>query len=96
MGGVGEEVRPVESTAGETAADRRIDLAELFDRCAPAVFAYLARRLVQQRAEDATAETFRIAVERFASFDPALGAPLPWLFGIVTNVVRRAGRDEET
>jgi RNA polymerase sigma-70 factor (ECF subfamily) len=79
-------------------ARAEVDVASigaLFDRCAPAVFGYLARRLGSQRAEDATAETFRIAVERFATFDPARGEPLPWLLGIATNVVRRSLRDEE-
>ena len=95
VGSVGGEERPVVPATVDLAADHRAALAELFDRNAPAVFGYLARRLGQQRAEDATAETFRIAVERFATYDPAVGEALPWLFGIATNVVRRAARDED-
>ena len=47
------------------------------------------------RADDATAETFRIAFERRTAFDHARGEVRPWLFGIATNVVRHHGRDEE-
>ena len=95
VGSVGDEERSVVPTVADAAVDRHAALAELFDRSAPAVFGYLARRLGQQRAEDATAETFRIAVERFATYDPAIGGALPWLFGVATNVVRRAARDED-
>lgn len=67
----------------------------VFDRHVRVVHAYLARRLGPDRADDATAETFRVAFERRASFDPARGEVRPWLLGIATNQVRRHARDEE-
>jgi RNA polymerase sigma-70 factor (ECF subfamily) len=67
----------------------------VFDRHARVVHAYLARRLGPDRAEDATAETFRIAFERRASFDAGRGEVRPWLLGIATNLIRRDARDEE-
>jgi RNA polymerase sigma factor (sigma-70 family) len=67
----------------------------VFDRHARVVHAYLARRLGPDRAEDATAETFRIAFERRATFDAGRGEVRPWLLGIATNLVRRDARDEE-
>ncbi len=68
---------------------------ELFDRHARVVHAYVSRRVGADRADDATAETFRIAFERRAAFDHARGDVRPWLFGIATNVVRHHGRAEE-
>lgn len=67
----------------------------VFDRHARVVHAYLARRLGDHRAQDATAEVFRIAFERRASFDAGRGEVRPWLLGIATNLVRRDARDEE-
>ena len=67
----------------------------VFDRHARVVHAYLARRLGDDRADDATAETFRIAFERRAAFDAVRGDVRPWLLGIATNQVRRHQRDEE-
>lgn len=69
--------------------------AAVFDRHARVVHAYLARRLGPDAADDATAETFRVAFERRASFDPLRGEVRPWLLGIATNLVRRHARDEE-
>ena len=68
---------------------------EVFDRHVRVVHAYLARRLGDDHADDATAETFRIAFERRAAFDGARGEVRPWLLGIATNLVRRHARDEE-
>jgi RNA polymerase sigma-70 factor (ECF subfamily) len=84
-----------DATSAERPAAVALTVDELYDRHVGAVHRYLARRLGRVRAEDATAETFRIAFERLATFDSARGAPLPWLLGIATNVVRRAARDEE-
>ena len=68
---------------------------EVFDRHARVVHAYLSRRLGPERADDATADTFRIAFERRATFDTDRGQVRPWLLGIATNLVRRQSRDEE-
>jgi len=68
---------------------------ELFDRHGRVVHAYLARRIGADRADDTTAETFRIAFEQRSSFDVGRGEVRPWLLGIATNLVRRQARSEE-
>jgi RNA polymerase sigma-70 factor (ECF subfamily) len=50
------------------------------------VYAYAARRLGAQAAEDVTAETFTIAWRRVEDV-PA--EPLPWLYGVARNVIMR-------
>ena len=79
-----------------TASVREPDaFGHVFDRHVRVVHAYLARRLGDDQADDATAETFRLAFERRASFDAARGDVRPWLLGIATNVARHHQRDEE-
>jgi RNA polymerase sigma factor (sigma-70 family) len=68
---------------------------DLFDRHARVVHAYVGRRLGDGLADDVVAETFRIAFERRATFDPELGEVRTWLFGIATNVIRQHARAEE-
>ena len=68
--------------------------ASAFDHHAPAIYRFAWRRVGEEGAKDVTAETFRIAFERRASFDPARGDVLPWLFGIAANVLRSHRRDE--
>lgn len=38
---------------------------------------------------DLTAETFAVALERVDRFDPDLGSPTQWLFGIARNLLRK-------
>lgn len=65
----------------------------IYDRHARALYRYCARRVGPDLAEDAVAQTFLIAYEKRHSI--AGGAdPLPWLFGIATNVLFRYRRDE--
>jgi RNA polymerase sigma-70 factor (ECF subfamily) len=68
--------------------------ASVFDRHAPTIYRFASRRLGTEGAKDVTAETFRIAFERRASFDPSRGGVLPWLFGIAANVLRGHRRAE--
>jgi RNA polymerase sigma factor (sigma-70 family) len=68
--------------------------ASVFDRHARTIYRFAWRRVGTDGAEDVTAETFRVALERRASFDPARGDVLPWLFGIATNVLRSYQRAE--
>lgn len=67
--------------------------AALFDRHAATVHRYLARR-VGSAAEDLLAQTFLVAFERRDRYDADRADALPWLYGIATNVLRRARRDE--
>jgi RNA polymerase sigma factor (sigma-70 family) len=65
----------------------------LYDRHARALYRYCARRVGPDLAEDAVAQTFLIAYERRHVIESGAD-PLPWLFGIATNVVYRHRRDE--
>jgi RNA polymerase sigma-70 factor (ECF subfamily) len=69
-------------------------LTELYDEHARDLHRYLARRLTPTAADDVVAETFLVAWEQRARYDPARGAPRAWLFGIATNLLRRHARTE--
>jgi RNA polymerase sigma factor (sigma-70 family) len=68
--------------------------AVLFDRHAPHIHRYLARRAGRQAADDLVAETFLAAFAKRDRYD--LGHPdaRPWLYGIATNLVNQHRRDE--
>jgi RNA polymerase sigma factor (sigma-70 family) len=68
--------------------------AVLFDRHAPHIHRYLARRADRQVADDLVAETFLAAFAKRDRYD--LGHPdaRPWLYGIATNLVNQHRRDE--
>ncbi|MEV4006076.1 RNA polymerase sigma factor [Actinomadura sp. NPDC049753] len=70
--------------------------AALYDRHAPAIHRYLARRLGRDLADDLMAETFLQAFRQRGRFDPGRLNALPWLYGIATNLIsqhrRREGR----
>jgi RNA polymerase sigma-70 factor (ECF subfamily) len=68
--------------------------ALLFDRHAPAIHSYVARRLGPDAADDLTAEVFLIAFQRRRAYDSAYADARPWLYGIATNLVGRRRRDE--
>lgn len=68
--------------------------AGLFDRHARTVHRYLARRAGVAAAEDLLAQTFLVAFETRHRYDATRADALPWLYGIATNVLRRARRDE--
>jgi RNA polymerase sigma factor (sigma-70 family) len=62
----------------------------LYERHAPAVFRYLARRAGPSAAEDLLSEVFIAALDgrtRVVAHDS--GSALPWLYGIAMNVLRR-------
>lgn len=67
---------------------------DLHDRYFTTVYRYIASRLGPQAAEDVAAETFLVAFDRRATFDPARGDRRVWLFGIATNLVARHRRRE--
>lgn len=68
--------------------------AGLFDRHAPAIHGYIARRLGQDSADDLLAQTFLVAFGRRDRYDTAQADARPWLYGIATNLVGRHRRDE--
>jgi RNA polymerase sigma factor (sigma-70 family) len=68
--------------------------AELYDRHARAIFRYAARRIGPDAADDTMSETFLVAFERRAAFDPMVGAAPPWLYGIATTLMKKHTRLE--
>lgn len=80
---------------GDEALGATVDVRSLYERYADDVFRYIARRLGDGLANDLTADTFRIAIQRAASFDPTVGHPRAWLFGIASNLVRGHWRTEQ-
>ncbi len=68
--------------------------AGLFDRHGRTVHRYLARRAGPAAAEDLLAQTFLVAFETRGRYDTGRPDALPWLYGIATNVLHRARRDE--
>ena len=70
----------------------------IFDRHADAVFGYFARRVPRTEVPDLVGETFRLAFDARARFDPERVRARPWLYGLATNVLRhhlRQGRRQQ-
>ena len=61
--------------------------AVLFDRHAPHIYRYLARRAGRQVADDLVAETFLAAFAKRDRYDLGHVDARPWLYGIATNLV---------
>jgi len=68
--------------------------AAIFDRHAATVHRYVARRAGAQLADDVTAETFAVALDRRRRYDLSRRNALPWLYGIATNLLRQHRRAE--
>lgn len=68
--------------------------AAVFDRHYGRIFAYAARRLGRDLAEDVASETFLVAFSRIAGYDTGRADAGPWLYGIASNLIARHGRAE--
>ena len=68
--------------------------ARRYDRYAPDIHRYAARRLGDGSADDITAETFLIAFRTRARYDTARGNARPWLYGIAANLIGKQRRTE--
>jgi RNA polymerase sigma factor (sigma-70 family) len=68
--------------------------AVLFDRHAPYIHRYLARRAGPQVAGDLVAETFLAAFAQRFRYDVGHPDARPWLYGIATNLIGQHRRDE--
>ncbi len=66
----------------------------LFDRHAPEISRYIARRLGPDAADDLVAETFLVAFRKRGHYDMACPDARPWLYGIATRLIGRHRRDE--
>ncbi|WP_439378289.1 RNA polymerase sigma factor [Amycolatopsis lexingtonensis] len=69
--------------------------AVVFDRHAPHIHRYLARRLGGQAADDLLGETFLIAFGGRGRYDAAFRSARPWLYGIATNLAGQRRRAEQ-
>lgn len=76
------------------ARDNPALFGELYDRHAAVLYRYAARRAGEFAADDVIADTFLVAWERLESYDLTYDDARPWLFGIVTNLLRRHHRTE--
>ena len=68
--------------------------AVLFDRHAPHIHRYLARRAGRQVADDLVAETFLAAFAKRDRYDLSHADARPWLYGIATNLAGQHHRDQ--
>jgi RNA polymerase sigma factor (sigma-70 family) len=68
--------------------------AVLFDRHAPHIHRYLARRAGREVADDLVAETFLAAFAKRGRYDLSRADARPWLYGIATNLGGQHRRDE--
>lgn len=70
-----------------------LSISELYVSHAADLLAWLQTRTYSgQVAADLCAETFAVALETSASYDPARGDPGAWLWGIARNLLRRYHR----
>jgi RNA polymerase sigma factor (sigma-70 family) len=68
--------------------------AVLFDRHAPFIHRYAARRIGHDAADDLVAETFLAAFGKRLGYDREHPDALPWLYGIATKLVGQHRREE--
>ncbi|GAA1536713.1 RNA polymerase sigma factor [Dactylosporangium maewongense] len=66
----------------------------VFDQHYRQIYAYAARRLGPDLAEDVASETFLVAFDRRHSYDSARAGVRPWLYGIASNLIARHARAE--
>ncbi|MDL4817640.1 RNA polymerase sigma factor [Actinomadura opuntiae] len=78
----------------ERSRHRPEDFAALYDRHAPSIHRYVARRLGEQAADDVVAETFLAAFRQRDRYDLARRDARPWLYGIAANLVGKHRRSE--
>ncbi|GGX65361.1 RNA polymerase sigma factor [Streptomyces fructofermentans] len=68
--------------------------ARLYDRYAPDIHRYAARRLGGHAADDVTADTFLTAFRVRARYDVSRASARPWLYGIAAHLIGRQRRKE--
>ncbi|MER6158131.1 RNA polymerase sigma factor [Streptomyces sp. NPDC001868] len=68
--------------------------ARLYDRYAPDIHRYVARRLGDSMADDLTADTFLTAFRIRGRYDRTRTNARPWLYGIAGNLIGKHRRTE--
>ncbi len=71
---------------GAQSADRARTFRAIYEANYGAIYAYAARRVGAELADEVAADTFLVAWRREAALPPE---PLPWLYGIARNMVAR-------
>ncbi|GAA4631798.1 sigma-70 family RNA polymerase sigma factor [Actinoallomurus vinaceus] len=66
--------------------------ARVYDEHYPAIVRYAARRVDPERARDVAMETFLVAWRRLDDLPDPPEAVLPWLYGVVRNVLANEQR----
>src|SRR3954453_10387811 len=64
----------------------------IFDRHAPAIYRFLARRIGPDDAADLLSEVFLAAFEARLRYDRGRPSALPWLYGIASNLLNKHHR----
>lgn len=97
---VGPDARPGvaedRSTDAELIAASTTDpprFAAVFDRHYDVIHRFLCTR-VGARAEDVTAEVFKVAFQQRDRYDPSFPSARPWLFGIAARLAKQQHREE--
>ena len=70
------------------------EFAAIFDRHAPHIHRYLARRVGTQHADDLLGETFTAAFRKRSTYYVDRADARPWLYGMATHLVGQHRRDE--
>lgn len=93
---IGTDTRAVadDATVIERSLTEPERFAIVFDRHAPHIHRYLARRVGQQAADDLLAEIFLTAFRKRSRYDTNHPDARPWLYGIATNLVGQHRREE--
>jgi DNA-directed RNA polymerase specialized sigma24 family protein len=68
--------------------------AGFYDRHAPALHRYVARRLGAGAADDVVADTFLDAFRRRDAYDLVVSDARPWLYGTAANLIGKHSRAE--
>jgi len=89
-----DALAPADATVIELSWHEPEQFALLFNRHAPRIQRYVARRLGPDAADDIVAETFLLAFRQRESYDLACGDASPWLYGIATHLIGRHRRQE--
>jgi len=71
---------------GQSAIGDEERFSALYEAHYGSVWAFAARRVGRDQADEVTAETFMVAWRRL---DVVPAAPLPWLYGVARNVILR-------
>lgn len=90
----GPDAGPDDAAIIERSRREPEQFAALFDRHAPRIHRYVARRVGRDLADDLVAETFLAAFAKRDRYRTAYRDAGPWLYGIATNLIGQHHRDE--